>query len=185
MTEFFADLGVPIIDTDVIAREVVAQGSPALAEIRAAFGGEVFDAAGLLDRKKMRQVVFADENERRKLESILHPRIRDATIAQAAAVTGPYMIIVVPLLVESPLRAFVDRVLLVDCSEETQLSRLLARDGESESQARRIIASQADREARRAIADDVVLNDGNLGATRKMVRTLDEKYRGLVRDSQR
>jgi len=165
----------------VIAREVVAPGAPALAEIRAAFGSSVFDNDSL-DRKKMRQVVFADASKRRLLEGIVHPRIREATLAQAATVKSPYMIIVVPLLVESPMKDFMDRILVIDCSEEIQLSRLLARDEETEAQARRIIASQASREDRRRIADDVVLNDADPGATRKIIDTLHRKYLALSQE---
>ena len=137
VADMFADLGVPVIDTDVIAREVVRPGQPALDEIREAFGAGVIAADGTLDRPAMRSIVFGDDAARRRLESILHPRIGKATREQAAAAGGPYQVIVVPLLVESSLRGFVDRVLVVDCDEDTQVSRLLARDAESEDQARR------------------------------------------------
>jgi dephospho-CoA kinase len=173
---FFADLGVPVIDTDVIAREVVAKGAPALERIRDAFGDTVFDDDGNLDRKAMRNLVFSDADKRRQLEDILHPLIRDAVVMQVAAVTAPTMIIVVPLLVESPMKDFMDRVLVVDCSEELQLRRLMSRDADAEEQARRMIAAQATREERLAIADDVVLNDTDLEATRARVAALHEKY---------
>lgn len=173
---FFADLGVPVIDTDVIAREVVARGAPALARIRDAFGDQVFDDEGLLDRKAMRQLVFSDDDKRRQLERILHPRIREAAVIQAEAITDPYMIIVVPLLVESPMQELMDRVLLVDCPEDVQLRRLKTRDTENETQARRMIAAQASREERLAIADDVVLNDRGLDETRTKVAALHLKY---------
>lgn len=176
VADFFADLGVPVIDTDVIARDVVAAGAPALAEIRKKFGAEVFDDDGSLDRKAMRNLVFSDAGKRRQLEQILHPRIREETVAQVQAVTCPYMIIVVPLLVESPMKDFVDRVLVVDCSEDVQLARLMARDTESEDQARRIIAAQASRDERLAIADDVVGNDGDLDDTRTGVAALHRQY---------
>ncbi len=176
IANFFADLGVPVIDTDVIARDVVAKGAPALAQIRAALGNEVFADDGMLDRKAMRKLVFSDERKRRQLEGILHPRIRQATVIQAQAVTYPYMIIVVPLLVESPMREFMDRVLVVDCSENEQLSRLLARDSENEAQARRMIAAQASRDERLAIADDVVLNDAGLDETRSKIEALHKTY---------
>ena len=176
VASFFADLGVPVIDTDVIAREVVAKGAPALAEIRAEFGDEVFNVDGMLDRKRMRNLVFSDDSKRRQLEGVLHPRIREAALNQAEAVTDPYMIIVVPLLVESPMKEFMDRVLVVDCSEEVQLSRLLARDTENDEQARRIIAAQASRNERLAIADDVVLNDAALDQTRTRIEALHKKY---------
>ena len=173
---FFADLDVPVIDTDVIARDVVAKGAPALAQIRAALGNEVFADDGMLDRKAMRKLVFSDERKRRQLEAILHPRIREATVIQAQAVTYPYMIIVVPLLVESPMREFMDRVLVVDCSEADQLRRLLTRDTENEEQARRMICAQASRDERLAIADDVVLNDAGLDETRSRIEALHKTY---------
>jgi len=176
IASFFADLGVPVIDTDVIAREVVAKGAPALDEIRTEFGDEVFDVDGMLDRKRMRNLVFSDDSKRRQLEGVLHPRIREAALNQAEAVTDPYMIIVVPLLVESPMKEFMDRVLVVDCSEEVQLSRLLARDTENDEQARRIIAAQASRNERLAIADDVVLNDAALDQTRTRIEALHKNY---------
>jgi len=179
VANFFADLGVPVIDTDVIARDVVAKGAPALAQIRAALGDEVFSDDGTLDRNAMRKLVFSDQRKRRQLEGILHPRIREAAIRQAQAVTCPYMIIVVPLLVESPMHEFMDRVLVVDCSEDVQLSRLLKRDTEHEGQARRMIAAQASRDERLAIADDVVLNDSGLDETRSKVDALHNAYLGL------
>ncbi len=176
VANFFAGLGVPVIDTDVIARDVVAKGAPALAQIRAALGNEVFSAEGMLDRKAMRKLVFSDERKRRQLEGILHPRIREAAISQAQAVTSPYMIIVVPLLVDSPMLEFMDRVLVVDCSEADQLRRLLTRDTENEEQARRMICAQASRDERLAIADDVVLNDAGLDETRSRIEALHKTY---------
>ncbi len=176
VANFFADLGVPVIDTDVIARDVVAKGAPALAQILAALGDEVFSDDGTLDRNAMRKLVFSNERKRRQLEGILHPRIREAAISQAQAVSYPYMIIVVPLLVESPMHEFMDRVLVVDCSEDVQLSRLLKRDTEHEGQARRMIAAQASRDERLAIADDVVLNDSGLDETRSKVEALHNAY---------
>ncbi len=176
VANFFADLGVPIIDTDVIARDVVAKGAPALAQIRADFGDSVFNEDGVLDRKAMRKLVFSDDSKRRQLEGILHPRIREAAVVQAQAVTDPYMIIVVPLLVGSPMKAFMDRALVVDCGENVQLRRLLARDTENEAQARRMIAAQTSREERLAIADDVLVNDTDLDQTRRQVGALHHRY---------
>ena len=176
VANFFADLGVPVIDTDIIARDMVAKGAPALAQIRADFGDEVFNDDGVLDRKAMRRLVFSDDSKRRQLEGILHPRIREAAVVQARAVTDPYMIVVVPLLAGSPMKTFMDRVLVVDCSEDVQLKRLLARDTENEAQARRMIAAQASREERRAIADEVLLNDTDLDATRRRVDALHNRY---------
>lgn len=176
----FAALGVPIIDTDVIARELVQPGQPALDEIRNRFGNEVIDDAGNLNRRALRSMVFADENARLDLEAILHPRIGAETRRQADAAEGPYQIIVVPLLVGSPLTQFVDRILVVDCDEELQIERLLARDTESVEQARRILSAQASREARLAIADDVISNNRGLDETQRQVRELDKTFRHLA-----
>ncbi len=180
VADMFADLGVPIIDTDVIAREVVAPGQPALDEIREHFGPSMLSADGSLDRAAMRRHVFSDERARADLEALLHPRIAAETLRQADAAEGPYQVIVVPLLVGSALRDAVDRILVVDCSEETQIVRLLARDMESEEQARRMLAAQSSRDERLAIADDVISNEGSLAATRDRVRSLDRKYRRLA-----
>jgi len=176
----FADLGIPIIDTDVIAREVVEPGQPALEEIRERFGEHMIDAAGNLDRAAMRKTIFMDENARSDLEAILHPRIGAETRRQADAADGDYQIIVVPLLVSSRLIDFVDRVLVVDCDEESQVHRLQARDAETVEQARKILAAQASREERLAIADDVIVNDGTLAETRATVARLDLKYRQIT-----
>jgi dephospho-CoA kinase len=183
VADFFADLGVPVIDTDVIAREVVTRGAPALVQIRDAFGDAVFSEDGSLDRQAMRRLVFSDADERLQLEGILHPRIREAAVARAQAVTAPYMVIVVPLLVESPMQELMDRILVVDCSEDVQLSRLKARDAENEEQARRMIAAQASRDERLAIADDVVLNDADLDETRTKVEALHEEYLELSKSA--
>lgn len=179
VADLFARLGAAIVDTDVIAREIVEPGRPALDEICKQFGDAVVDADGRLDRAAMRRIIFADDAARSRLEAILHPRIREETIRQAAAASGDYLIVVVPLLIESPLRDFVDRILVVDCSQETQIARLLERDAESEQQARRILAAQVSREARLACADDVIRNDGDLEFTRDQVRALHTLYRML------
>ena len=173
----FADLGASIIDTDVIAREVVRAGEPAVDEIRERFGNVVIDDTGNLDRAALRKLVFSNDAARLDLERILHPRIGLETHRQADAASGPYQVIVVPLLVGSPLLGFVDRVLVVDCDEETQIQRLLARDAETAERARRMIAAQASREERLAIADDVIRNDQGLAATRVQVLALDATYR--------
>jgi len=181
VAEMFAELGVPVIDTDVIAREVVAPGQPALEEIKQRFGDDAIDEAGNLDRGAMRKRVFADEQARLDLEAILHPRIGAEARHRAETAGGDYQVIVVPLLVGSPLHRFVDRVLVVDCDEDTQIRRLLERDTETVEQARRILAAQSSRDERLAIADDVVANDGSLEDTRRQVTELDECYRRLAR----
>ena len=175
----FAELGASVIDTDVIAREVVGPGQPALDEIRTAFGPDVIGADGSLDRRALRRVVFADAAQRRALEAIVHPRIRAETLRQAEAADGPYQLIVVPLLAESPLLQAVDRVLVVDCSETTQIARLMQRDTESEDHARQMLAAQSSRATRLSVADDIISNDGNLEDTLQQVDRLDAVYRSL------
>lgn len=183
VADAFAALGVPVIDTDLIARDVVQPGKPALAEIHTQFGNGVIRTDGSLDRRALRRIVFADDEKRRQLESILHPRIREQTMADAAAVTAPYMVIVVPLLVESPMKGFMDRILVVDCSEATQISRLLRRDAESADQARRMIGAQASRAARLALADDVIDNDGDKRAAIEQAKALHDRYLHLTANS--
>lgn len=185
VADLFAERGVPVIDTDLIARQVVLPGQPALGEIRDSFGDDVFHDDGSLDRAAMRKAIFADENQRKRLEAILHPQIQAETLRQANAVGGDYQLIVVPLLVGSALRNFVDRVLVVDCDEDTQMQRLLRRDTESVDQARRILAAQASRTERLAIADDVIDNDGNVDATRRQVEELHEHYLKLANRERR
>jgi len=190
IANMFADLGAAVIDTDVIAREVVAPGQPALDEIAQTFGASVIAADGGLDRAAMRQLVFTDENARRQLEAILHPVIQRETLRQSNAAAdlrrlsdgerGQYQIIVVPLLLESPLKSFVDRILVVDCDEETQIRRLLARDAETDEQARRMLAAQTSRANRLAIADDVISNDASLADVRAQVTALHEIYVSLA-----
>lgn len=180
VADMFAEKGVPVIDTDVIAREVVEPGEPALDEIVDLFGPDVIDSKGHLRRRHLRDLVFADDARRKALEAILHPRIRAAAIAQADSLSGPYQIIVVPLLVESPMKKLMDRILVVDCSEEVQLARLLQRDSENAEQARRMLAAQASRGERLAIADDVIVNDGSLDETARQVDNLHLQYLRLA-----
>jgi dephospho-CoA kinase len=175
----FAALGVPVIDTDELAREVVAPGSEGLAAVRERFGDDVLAADGSLDRRALRARVFADPQARRDLEGITHPRIRALVEARAAAAGGPYQIIVIPLLVESGRRTTVDRVLVVDCPESLQLERLLARDGGSREQAEAILAAQASRAQRLAVADDVIVNTGEPQAVAAEVAALHQRYLAL------
>lgn len=180
VADLFADLGIAVIDTDVIAREVVAPGEAGLDEIRDAFGDAVLQPDGSLDRAAMRQVIFSDNAARDRLESILHPKIQGETLRQAEAASGDYILIAVPLLVESALREQMDRILVVDCDESVQIERLLDRDTETVEQARRILAAQASREQRLAIADDVIENNSTLDALASQVAALHEHYIGLA-----
>lgn len=180
VAHLFAGLGAVIIDTDVIAREIVAPGQPALNEIAHRFGESILDADGGLDRQALRQLIFADPEARKQLEAILHPRIQFETMRQAGEAGGDYQVIVVPLLVESSLQEFVDRIAVVDCDEETQIRRLLLRDAETEEQARRMLAAQSSRTERLAIADDVIDNNLSLAETEAQVAALHEIYLSLA-----
>jgi len=180
VADCFADLGIPVIDTDQIARDVVQPGEPALKEIQTEFGDAVLNADGSLNRQAMRQRVFDDSAQRERLEAILHPRIRSETLARAESAGGPYQVLVVPLLVESGFDQFTDRILVVDCPTEIQESRLLARDGEDPARVARILASQLPREQRLQSADDVIDNSGSIDATRQQVHVLHERYLSLA-----
>lgn len=155
--------GVVVIDADVIAREIVVPGQPALQEIAAHFGAGVLDTHGALDRAALRALVFADPRERAALEAITHPRVRSRMAELAAAATGPYCVLAIPLLAESGADySWLDVVVVVDVPESVQLSRLMARDGSDEKLARAMIAAQASREQRLALADEVIDNSGTM-----------------------
>jgi dephospho-CoA kinase len=180
VAHIFEELAVPVIDTDAIAREVVAPGQPALAEIVAAFGPAFLDQAGALDRWRLRAHVFEFAERRRQLEAILHPRIEAMTLAACSTAGGPYQLLVVPLLIESGFRRRVDRILVVDCSEDLQRARLLARDSETPEQIERILAAQTSRERRLEHADDIIVNDGPLARLRSEVERLHGLYLRLA-----
>ena len=176
VAEIFAQVGAPVLDTDQIARDVVEPGTPTLAKLVAEFGSDILDANGRLDRARMRARVFADPEQRKRLEAITHPAIREELASRAQRAQGPYQIHVIPLLVESGRADLYDRVLLVDTSEEDQLKRLLARDSSSPEQARQILAAQASREDRLDAADDVIVNTGTLQDLHQFVQTLHRNY---------
>lgn len=173
----FAALGVDVIDADAIARELVTPSSPALAEIVAAFGREYLDRDGRLDRARLRDHVFADPTARKRLEAILHPRIRALMEERAERARGPYSVLVIPLLLETGQRDLVDRVLVIDAPEDMQRARIAARDGLDRKQIDALLAAQMQRRARLAQADDVILNDGSVQALRERVAALDRRYR--------
>ena len=173
----FGELGVPVIDADVSSRRVVARGSTGLAQIVERFGAEVLSPTGELDRGALRNLIFNDPAQRRALEAILHPLIRQDMDEQAAAVSYPYMVLVIPLLVESAdPRKRVDRILVIDATEETQIERLKSRDGGSEQEARSILAAQVSRAARLAAADEVLPNTGSIEELRTRVDALHQQY---------
>ena len=182
VADMFGALGAVLIDTDIIAREVVMPGTSGLDAVVAVFGNQVLTGDGALDRPALRRIVFADPDKRRELEAIVHPLIREETARQMNAAGGPYQVVIVPLLVESPTRYAVDRILVVDCEESVQLERLLQRDTDSEEQARNIIRTQASREERLSIADDVVDNGASLDETRDRVEKLHHRYLSLAKE---
>lgn len=177
---FFSILDVPVIDTDVIAHQLVAPGQPALNQIADAFGPQLLDPSGQLDRKQLRALVFADEEKRQQLENILHPLIKAEVQRQIAQLNHPYCVVVVPLLVEKQWHHVVDRILVVDVPAELQRSRTQQRDALSDAQITAIIASQATREERLAAADDVIYNDDSLENVRAKVQALHLKYLELA-----
>jgi dephospho-CoA kinase len=161
-TRRFEARGAPVLDADLIARALVEPGQPALGEIVARFGPRIVDEKGALDRRKLRDVVFADPESRRHLEAILHPRIRQALRDGARDARGPYVLLAIPLLVESGHYDWVDRVLVIDVPEDVQLARVMQRDGVDRASAQGALAAQATRAARLARAHDVIVNDGSL-----------------------
>ena len=179
--EEFARLGAAIVDTDAIAHELTAPGGAAIPEIRRLFGDEFVGADGAMDRARMRDSAFSDPAQRKRLESLLHPMIRDASARRIEAAGRdpkvPYVVHVVPLLVESPgYRERYARIAVVDCPEALQVARVRQRSNLPEEQIRRIIASQIQRERRVAAADDVIDNSGTLAALQRQVRALHETY---------
>ena len=180
VARLFSKRGVPVIDVDQVAREVVEPGEPALEAIVAEFGVQILCPNGRLDRSALRSHVFKDAAARKTLEAIVHPRMLEATVRHANEAGGPYQVIVAPLLVEFGLAGWADRVLVVDCDREIQLQRLLERDGGDRALAEAILDAQATREERLAVADDVINNDGSPDELPEAVARLDDFYRELA-----
>lgn len=179
----FAARGVAVVDADLVAREVVAPGTEGLAALVEAFGQDILDPTGALDRRRMRERVFVDDAARARLEAILHPRIRSLLRTHAGEAPGAYVVVAIPLLAEGGGRTaypWLDRVLVVDVPEATQLARLAARDRIDEVLARRMLDAQATRAQRLAIADDVLVNAGEVGDLDRLVAALDRRYRQLA-----
>lgn len=173
----FAALGIEVVDADVIAREVVEPGTPALAAIVSHFGSDILNAQGELDRRALRERIFNHQEEKLWLNALLHPLIRQEMLRQCAAASSPYCLLVVPLLVENRLTGLADRVLVIDVDEETQIERTCRRDGVSRAQAEAILASQASRAERLAAADDVLDNQSGTSETiQARILALHETY---------
>jgi dephospho-CoA kinase len=176
----FVELGISVVDADESSRAVVAPGLPGLAELTKRFGAGVLTANGELDRRILRNLVFADPQLRRDLEAILHPLIRADMERRANAAGGPYLVFVIPLLVEGGNPGRVDRILVVDVDEDVQLRRVMARDSTTLEQARAILAAQASRAVRLKAADDVIENSGTVSDLRRAVDGLHERYLRLA-----
>jgi dephospho-CoA kinase len=179
----FAELGAAIVDTDQIARAVVAPGQPGLSAVIKLFSEDILTPEGTLDRAGLRQLVFADPTARASLEAVLHPLIRAQTLVEIDRLARrgvPYCLIAVPLLVETGFSALVDRILVVDCPEELQLERLMARDHQTPEQASAMLAAQTSRDARLAVADDVIDNSGAVEGTRAQVEKLHLAYMDIA-----
>lgn len=186
VAELFRRLGADVIDTDAISHALTRPGAPGHQAILDAFGPEYARSDGSLDRARLRARVFGDAAARAKLEAILHPMIRAQAAAALAAAHGPYALLVVPLLVETgAYKDLIQRILVVDCSEEEQLRRTMARSGLSADEVRAIMAAQASRAQRLAAADDVLLNHGDTADLERQVAQLDARYRQLARDADR
>lgn len=175
-TDHFEHLGITVVDADLAARVVVEPGQPALAAIAARFGAEVIGADGRLNRPLLRERVFSDPAERKALEAITHPAIRDELVRQLTAATSPYVILASPLLWESGQAALVTRVLLIDVPESVQRERAASRDGVSPAQIDAIMAAQWSRAQRLDRADDVIENSGTLAALQARVEALHQDY---------
>lgn len=182
VSDAFSRLGVPIVDADVIARMVAEPGTEALRKIEAHFGPDILFADGSLNRRQLREIIFSHPQEKAWLNALLHPLIHQETKRQLSSVTAPYVLWVVPLLIENDLCAKANRILVVDVSEETQLHRLLARDGGNRQQAEQILASQASRKQRLACADDIIDNDDTLETLQHKVLRLHQYYLTLAHD---
>lgn len=186
VTRAFEALGIVVADADIAARDAVAPGSAGLADIVESFGRDVLDTDGRLDRPAMRKRVFDDADARRRLEGIIHPRVRALLVQQCEAASSPYAIAAIPLLTEVGARAsypWLQRILVVDVPVETQRQRLIQRDGIDVALADRMIAAQATRAMRLAIADDVIVNAGSLEDLARHVAALDAQYRRLARET--
>lgn len=180
VARLFAALGAQLIDTDQVARDVVVPPSPALERIVARFGSDVLQPDGTLDRAALRRRVFSDDAARRDLEAIMHPAIAAEVTRRSAAAGGPYQLIAIPLLVETGTAGDYDRVLLVDAQTDTQHARLMLRDGMTPAAAAQMLAAQASREARRAVAHDIIDNDGDVAQLAPQVEALHRRYLALT-----
>ena len=183
VTALFAKLGVQYVDADIVAREVVQPGTACLAAICQHFGSNILNLAGELDRAALRQRVFSNAADKAWLEQLLHPAIRQQLLAQLAALTSPYALLVAPLLLENKLQHLVQRVLVIDLAEDLQRQRAMARDNSSEQQINAIMAAQISRTGRLQLADDIITNDSSIADLAPQVARLHQQYLQLAAQS--
>jgi len=162
VSDCFKKLGTKVIDADVISHEVTEPSGSAFEEILSEFGSEILDEKGLINRKKMRAIIFDDQSQKKILEEIIHPKVRDEMFKRINKSDDHYLVVSVPLLVETGMNRIMDRTLLVDCSEDTQIERLMHRDKITLNEARAILKNQASRSDRKKIADDLIVNEKNV-----------------------
>jgi dephospho-CoA kinase len=179
VSDCFAQLGVPIVDTDVIAHRIVEPGQPALNRIRLELGEGFITGEGRLDRRKMRDAIFSDPELKSRLENILHPAIAAEAMRQITRLDTPWCVLVIPLLVETDLFPWIDRVLVVDANESVQIERVMERDEISMEQAKSILGAQSSRQERLALADDVIKNNGSLEQLQSAVDQLYDQYTAM------
>ena len=181
VSDFFKGLGIPVIDADVISHEVTQPDGSAFEEIISSFGSSILDENGLIDRKKMRAIIFDDASKKEMLERIIHPKVREEMFDSVSQSNDHYLIVSVPLLVETGMNQMMDRTLVVDCSEETQIERLMHRDKITLDEAKSILRNQTSRSNRLKAADDLIVNEKNvtLNELEKEVLELNKRYSKL------
>ena len=182
VANLFAAHNIDVIDADIVAREVVAPNTPALAQISQHFGQSILQSDGSLNRAKLRELVFSNQHHKEWLNGLLHPLIRQQVSQQLTNATSPYCLLVAPLLIENKMQAMVDIVLVVDSEEQAQLERTMTRDNSSEQQVRSIMSAQISRQKRLAAADDVIKNIGTIKVLTNDVKKLHYKYQRLAQD---
>lgn len=180
VTAMFAELGVQYVDADIVAREVVMPGSVCLNAIQCYFGDSILQSNGELNRAALRQRIFSNSADKRWLEQLLHPAIRQQLLQQLAALTSPYALLVAPLLLENKLQQYVQRVLVIDLPESLQLSRAAARDNAGETQIKAIMAAQISRDERLKLADDIISNDNSIADLTPQIGALHQRYLQLA-----
>lgn len=178
---YFENLGVPLLDADVISRELLTPGNPVFDQVITQFGTRFLNSHGLLDRRMLRQEIFSNKQKRLQLENIVHPAVRTRIINRLAELDHfAYVILIIPLLIETDFSALVNRVLVIDTSKENQITRVSQRDKQPRSAVEKIIASQLDREARLAAADDIISNEGTTSDLRAAVEAQHKIYLALA-----